>query len=683
MSLRLHHHHHHPHTVLLLGYPSKPRHLYHTITTHHHHPLPLPAPSTSRIANIPEAELPPQKSLLLTAPTHRFEIRESSTAATTRQPRSTVAHRVNYGFVDTLDASIRGSERESEEFQTRHQDAKDDHAALRDEVDTLRMYLSSLCTTHKQERVEARQALDRSEAYIRALEARLAALEARARVDTLEDTVAPKRNTRSTPATTTTTTTPMTDAHPKTLIEQGIADALAACEADRSQNGKDSYDSGMGVRRQAPLARECTYPDFMKCKPLYFKGTKGVIELTQWTIGHDVAYVITWTKLKKKMTKKYCPRGEIKKLEVEMWNLKVKGTDVVSYNQRFQELALICARIFPEESDKIEKYVGDKKISTFVERQANNKRKFDDTSKNNKNQQHPPKRQNVASAYTTGSGEKKTYGGSKPLCSKCNYHHDGQCAPKFHKCNRVGHLARDCRRPLQEGLPKVKERKSGKLGWKWSFISTAFSSLIDIIPITLDYGVDVELADARQVKFQIDLIPGAAPVARAPYRLAPSEMKELSDQLQELSDKGFIRPSSSPWGAPVLFVKKKDGSFRMCIDYWELNKLMSKQEHEEQTRARRASEANLGVAKERGVRFIEGFSKIAKSMTKLTQKKVKFDWGDKHEAAFQLLKEKLCSAPILALPEGAENFIIYCDASHKGLGVVLIQNEKVIAYASR
>nr|GEX23448.1 putative reverse transcriptase domain-containing protein [Tanacetum cinerariifolium] len=81
-------------------------------------------------------------------------------------------------------------------------------------------------------------------------------------------------------------------------------------------------------------------------------------------------------------------------------------------------------------------------------------------------------------------------------------------------------------------------------------------------------------------------------------------------------------------------------------------------------------------------RFTEGFSKIAKSMTKLTQKKVKFDWGDKQEAAFQLLKEKLCSAPILALPERAENFIVYCDASHKGLGVVLMQNEKVIAYTS-
>ncbi|GJZ04976.1 putative reverse transcriptase domain-containing protein, partial [Tanacetum coccineum] len=82
-------------------------------------------------------------------------------------------------------------------------------------------------------------------------------------------------------------------------------------------------------------------------------------------------------------------------------------------------------------------------------------------------------------------------------------------------------------------------------------------------------------------------------------------------------------------------------------------------------------------------RFIEGFSKISKPMTKLTQKSVKFNWGEKEETAFQTLKQKLCSAPILALPEGSENFVVYCDASHKGLGAVLMQKEKVIAYASR
>ncbi|GJW58729.1 putative reverse transcriptase domain-containing protein [Tanacetum coccineum] len=231
-------------------------------------------------------------------------------------------------------------------------------------------------------------------------------------------------------------------------------------------------------------------------------------------------------------------------------------------------------------------------------------------------------------------------------------------------------------------------------------------------------------------------------------------MKELAEQLQELSDKGFIRPSSSPWGAPVLFVKKKDGSFRMCIDYRELNKLTVKnhyplpriddlfdqlkdpdeREHDRTLKAilncsRRSSCTQVSkcefwipkvqflghVIDSRGIigrqvrvimdlstsprtpteirhflglagyyrRFIEGFSKIAKSMTKLTQKGIKFDWGEKEENAFQLIKQKLCSAPILALPEGSEDFVVYCDASHKGLGAVLMQREKVIAYASR
>ncbi|GKB29340.1 retrotransposon protein, putative, ty3-gypsy subclass, partial [Tanacetum coccineum] len=188
-------------------------------------------------------------------------------------------------------------------------------------------------------------------------------------------------------------------------------------------------------------------------------------------------------------------------------------------------------------------------------------------------------------------------------------------------------------------------------------------------------------------------------------------MKELSDQLQELSDKGFIRPSSSPCGAPVLFVKKKGGSFRMCIDYRELNKLSVKNRYplpriDDLFDQLQGSSVYSKIDLRSGIhvdptkfdsikdwaspktpteirqflglagyyeRFVEGFSKIAKP--KLTQKKVKFVWGDKQEAAFQLLKQKLCSAPIMALPEGSKDFIIYCDASIKGLGAVLMQRE--------
>nr|GEU64751.1 putative reverse transcriptase domain-containing protein [Tanacetum cinerariifolium] len=280
----------------------------------------------------------------------------------------------------------------------------------------------------------------------------------------------------------------------------------------------------------------------------------------------------------------------------------------------------------------------------------------------------------------------------------------------------------------------------------------------------------------RQVEFKMELIPGAAPIARAPYRLALSEQKELSDQLRELSEKGFIRPSSSPWGALVLFVKKKDGSFRMCIDYRELNKLTvknrypllriddlfdqiqgssvyskidlryghfefqvmsfgltnapaNKEDHKEHLKTILellkneklyakfskcdfwlefvhflvhvidSDGVHVNPAKVEAIRnwsapttpmkvrqflglagyyrrFIEGFSLITKPLSKLTQKNKKYEWGMEEEEAFQTLKQKLCSAPILALPEGTKNFIVYYDASLKGYGAVLMQREK-------
>ncbi|GKB26330.1 putative reverse transcriptase domain-containing protein [Tanacetum coccineum] len=196
------------------------------------------------------------------------------------------------------------------------------------------------------------------------------------------------------------------------------------------------------------------------------------------------------------------------------------------------------------------------------------------------------------------------------------------------------------------------------------------------------------LPPPRQVEFRIELVHGAAPVARAPYRLAPSELKELSDQLKELSEKGFIRPSSSPWGAPVLFVKKEDGSFRMCINYRELNKLTVKNRYPlpriddlfDQLQVQ-----FLGhVIDSEGVHIDLSKIKAIKNWTApiTSTENKKYEWGEDEEEAFQTLKQKLCSAPILALPEGSEDFVVYCDASIKGYGAVLMQREKVIAYAS-
>ena len=338
----------------------------------------------------------------------------------------------------------------------------------------------------------------------------------------------------------------------------------------------------------------------------------------------------------------------------------------------------------------------------------------------------------------------------------------------------------------------------------------------------------------REIDFQIDLAPGIEPISRAPYRMAPAELKELKVQMEEMVNKGFVRPSTSPWGAPILFVKKKDGSMRLCIDYRELNKVTirnqyplpriddlfdqlqgakvfskidlrsgyhqlrvhdddvpktafrtryghfeflvmpfgltnapaafmdlmnrifkpyldqfvivfiddiliysgSEEEHAEHLRivlqilrehrlyAKLSkcqfwldSVAFLGhIVSAEGVsvdpqkveailnwkpptsvteirsflglagyyrKFVEGFSKIAAPLTRLTRKEEPFLWSEACQQSFDELKRRLTSAPVLTLPSGQDGFAVYCDASRQGLGCVLMQNDKVIAYASR
>ncbi|KAL2250218.1 UNVERIFIED_CONTAM: Retrovirus-related Pol polyprotein from transposon [Sesamum indicum] len=319
----------------------------------------------------------------------------------------------------------------------------------------------------------------------------------------------------------------------------------------------------------------------------------------------------------------------------------------------------------------------------------------------------------------------------------------------------------------------------------------------------------------REVDFEIDIIPGAAPISIAPYRMAPSELKELKKQLEELLDKGFIRPSISPWGAPVLFVKKKDGSMRFCVDYRQLNRITIKnkyplpriddlldqlkgatvfstidlrtryghyefvvipfgltnaptafmalmnemlqpfldqfvivfiddiliyssspEEHEQHLRillqilrekqlygkfskcefwmeeiaflghvvskegaqpdpakvkAILEWEPPKNVSKIRSFlglvgyyrRFVKDFSIIAKPLTNLLKKNAPFNWNEKCAQSFEELKKRLTSAPILALPSGDGGYVVFTDASRQGLGCVLMQHGRVIAYASR
>nr|GEX55832.1 hypothetical protein [Tanacetum cinerariifolium] len=224
-------------------------------------PLTISIPSISRKADIPKADIPPWKMQLLTTPTPWFEVEESSVAATTRQPRSTMP----YWAIEMVDIKVsyqaRVRRQESEESYTRHQDAQRDHAALRGELDTLRMYLSSLCTTHEQERVEARQALARSEAYNRDLKAWIIVLDTRAHSHEWQRQDADDHATRHI---------------------MRIQELEAGARVDTLE------DTGSSA-----------------FKP--------------------------WKTLMKMMTAKYCPRNKIKKLEIEIWSLKVKvkESDVV------------------------------------------------------------------------------------------------------------------------------------------------------------------------------------------------------------------------------------------------------------------------------------------------------------------------------------------------------------------
>nr|GEV94320.1 hypothetical protein [Tanacetum cinerariifolium] len=210
--------------------------------------------------------------------------------------------------------------------------------------------------------------------------------------------------------------------------QEGPAEAGSSCvaavlaehdaERSRSRNGNNSNDLGTGGRRQVTTQRECTYTDFLKCRPMSFQGTEGVVKFTSCTmkrsaltwwnshmraVRHDVAYAMPWAALKRMITDKYCPRAKVERYISGLSDM-IHRSIKASKPQSMQEAIEFATKLM------------DKKMLTHAERQAEHKRKFDDTLRNNQNQQQPFKRNNVARAYTAGPGHKKPYGGTKPLC---------------------------------------------------------------------------------------------------------------------------------------------------------------------------------------------------------------------------------------------------------------------------
>nr|GEX80007.1 reverse transcriptase domain-containing protein [Tanacetum cinerariifolium] len=434
-----------------------------------------------------------------TAPSPRFEVGESFVIAA-RQSVSIVARGVDYSFVDIVDAIIQALKRRTM--------AAIEMVNLR--VDTLRRYLSSLYTTHKYERVKARKALARPKAHNRALEARIAFLE--------------------------------TQAHR---------------QKNTYLNGDGIQGSRSGITRSVRPTRKCTYSDFLKCQPLNLKGTVGVVGLTQWferidsvfhisnyaienqvkfanstlhgislkwwnthvkIVGHDAAYGMPWKTLTKMMTAKYSPQNEIKKLEIEIQNLKVKGTDLASYTQRFQELALMCGRMFPKESDKVEKYVGglpdmiQRSVMVSKSKEIHEAIKFATELMDKKIlRRNRTEDLNLCAPNATITTKHK-------LCNKCKKGHYKKDCPKLGNKNQ-GNQAGDgnaVARAYVAGMAGTNPNSNVVTGMfllnnhyasilfdtgsDRSFVSTAFSFLIDVVPITLNHGHDVELADGKIIK---------------------------------------------------------------------------------------------------------------------------------------------------------------------------------------
>nr|GEU58887.1 putative reverse transcriptase domain-containing protein [Tanacetum cinerariifolium] len=335
---------------------------------------------------------------------------------------------------------------------------------------------------------------------------------------------------------------------------------------------------------------------------------------------------------------------------------------------------------------------------TVVEKNANNKRKFENQPKDNcVSQQLPFKKPDVTRAYTIRSNEKKAYAGNLHYCNKCKLLHVGLCTVKCSNYKKVGRMTRDCK----TSVAAMKQRahvanpkatitcyECGRLGHSLEedISKTAFRTRyghyeFQVMPFGLTNAPLVFMNLMNRVcksyldKFMIVFIDDILI-----YSKRKEEHAEHLKLILELLKKEKLYAKFLKfdfWLSRIQFLGQMIDSEGIHMDPTKIESI------KDWASPKTPTEIHLFLGLTGYYRrFIKGFSKISKPMMKLNQKNVKFDWSEKAEAAFQLLKQKLCSASILALPEGSENFMVYCDASRKGLGAFLMQREKFIAYAS-
>nr|GEU51617.1 retrotransposon protein, putative, Ty3-gypsy subclass [Tanacetum cinerariifolium] len=429
------------------------------------------------------------------------------------------------------------------------------------------------------------------------------------------------------------------------LVAQRIVDALATYEAyqnaknrNGSGNGNGSgsqYDGESGSRRFVQAARGYTYKEFLNYQPLNFKGNEGAVGLA-WrfekmkTVRLDAANEMSWKEMMKLMIKAYCSRNEIQKIEGELCNLTVKGTDgnVTSVRPVRQQDAIKQAN-----------NLMDQKVRTYAARQVDNNRRLENTLRDNRVQQWPFKMHNVARAYTAKLSERQFYAGEQRalVASPRNM-------VTCYECEKQGYYQSDCPKLNNQnhGNTTKNVAESSEPRVDRSFVATAFSSLIDIVPSTLDTNFNVIIGMYWLSKYHAVIV----------------------------YDEKIVR---IPYGDEILIVQGDRSNDKFMIVF--INDILieskSKQEHEEK------------------IKLILEFLKKEEVYVKFTECKFRIprvqflshvidSEEDKEEEALELIKQKLCSASTLALPKGTENFIVYCDTSHKGLGAVLMQKEKIL-----